>query len=544
MKTWIHSGVRRFIRTNSAAMAATSLYLAALPAVAFDPSPYPDGTPPDGTAAYPWKVDLPEDFDQIGSDGIHGTAACYVLTRNLDCRNEDHRVRYAFSGTFDGNYRLVSRIHVDQPTETGVGLFSILQNGALVKRLAVVNSHFRAAGAMGAVVGSMGYGSTVEECYSWGNTVAAVSTNKQSIGGITGGESYQRPAAVVRNCFTRDNTISSAFQTVGGICGYNDAFVQKCYSAGTNLAAPRYVGGVIGYGGSGTVMDSYSDMTNSPSVQCGSSNGSWVNALVPNRYATDFNITSHSIAELGWDPAIWSIGPDGFPWLTGFNLPPVAEAGPSQDVSLGSTVFLDGGSSADDHTPLVLLAYEWSIESAPAGSAAALAGPDAMQPMFAPDLPGIYTIKLTVTDEDGLADDDTTTLDVRPVVEGGSFENDFAGWTATGNVSIQSGPPYTSTDGGKLIAFNDRNSDPDGVLSQVVETVPGMVYRLQFDVGVLSYVNKQQRLGLEVSNGTVLLSDTITLTGTTGGVVTWQSKDYLFTADGITTSIVFRDLST
>lgn len=542
MNAMIHSGVRRFIRTNSAALVA-AICMAAFPAAAFDSSPYPDGTAPDGSAAHPWKVDQPEDLNQIGSDGVHGPGACYLMVRNLDCRNEDHRVRSAFSGVFDGNYRIVSRIRVDQPSEIQVGLFSNLHDGALVKRVAVVASSFRAAGAMGGLVGSMQYGSTVEECYSWGNTVIALSTTQQAIGGITGGESYQRPAAVVRNCFARNNTMNSAFQTVGGICGYNDAFVEKCYAAGSSLTAPRYVGGVIGYGGSGTVVDSYSDLSNSPPVQCGSSYGTWLNSLVPDRFTTNFNITSHPIAELGWDPAVWSIGPDGYPWLTGFNLPPVAVAGPGRDVSLGSTAYLDGGSSADDHTPRVLLTYEWSIESAPAGSAAGLVGPNAIQPMFMPDLPGVYTIKLTVTDEDGLADDDTTTLDVRPVLAGGSFEDDFAGWTCTGNVSIQSGPPYASTDGGRLVAFNDRNTVPNGVLSQVVETVPGMVYRLRFDVGVLSYVNKQQRLGLEVSNGAVLLADTITLTGATGGKVTWQSKDYRFTANGNSASIIFRDLS-
>lgn len=78
-------------------------------------------------------------------------------------------------------------------------------------------------------------------------------------------------------------------------------------------------------------------------------------------------------------------------------------------------------------------------------------------------------------------------LSAQPVVNGG-FESGLAGWlTNSGNISVQSAPPYLATEGTKLLAFNTGNSSPNGVLSQEVTLATGHRYRLEFDVGNLAY---------------------------------------------------------
>jgi hypothetical protein len=76
--------------------------------------------------------------------------------------------------------------------------------------------------------------------------------------------------------------------------------------------------------------------------------------------------------------------------------PPVANAGPNQSVSPGSTVQLDGSGSTD--TDGVLLNYNWLILSTPSGSSATLSGPTTVNPTFNADLSGIYVIQLIVND--------------------------------------------------------------------------------------------------------------------------------------------------
>ncbi|MGD7653909.1 MAG: DUF642 domain-containing protein [Verrucomicrobiales bacterium] len=392
----------------------------------------------------------------------------------------------------------------------------------------------------------MAHGTLVEECFSWGNQVIGRTTN-QSIGGITGGQSYQSPLAIVRNCFSRENQLSSERQSVGGITGYNDGYIVNCYSAGNTMTAPYLRGGLAGVGtatGNGAITHSYSDNSNIPSAQAGRYTGRWVNTKIPAYSTSGFDITPYTISSLGWDTAIWSTGPDGYPWLTGFNLPPVANAGAAQSVPLGSTARLDASATTDDHTPLTLHDYSWSVETAPDGSSAALSLEDTPYPMLAPDLAGEYTVRLTVTDENGATAEDTTTIVSAPLVAGGSFENGLDGWNATGTVTPQSGPPYESTDGIGLISFNDGDMTPDGVISQELPTTPGMSYQLSFDVGVLAYNTKRQALGMEVTNGSVFLSDTIRLRGTGGGNVDWISKTFIFTPDSPSITLTFTDLST
>jgi hypothetical protein len=78
------------------------------------------------------------------------------------------------------------------------------------------------------------------------------------------------------------------------------------------------------------------------------------------------------------------------------NAAPVANAGTTQNVGLGSTVTLDGSFSSDaNRDPLV---FTWKFESIPTGSSAALSSTAAVRPTFTADKAGSYVASLTVTD--------------------------------------------------------------------------------------------------------------------------------------------------
>ena len=94
------------------------------------------------------------------------------------------------------------------------------------------------------------------------------------------------------------------------------------------------------------------------------------------------------------------------------NSPPTADAGDNQDTMSGFTVTLDGSQSADvDGT---IAAYAWAQT---AGPTVTLLTPTAATTNFvAPDVLALtaLTFSLTVTDDDGLTDADTVTVNVSP----------------------------------------------------------------------------------------------------------------------------------
>lgn len=76
--------------------------------------------------------------------------------------------------------------------------------------------------------------------------------------------------------------------------------------------------------------------------------------------------------------------------------PPVAEAGPNQQVHWNATVQLDGTASFDpDGDPLT---FAWEMVSRPEGSSAALDDVHSPTPSFTADTLGTYTVKLVVAD--------------------------------------------------------------------------------------------------------------------------------------------------
>ena len=78
------------------------------------------------------------------------------------------------------------------------------------------------------------------------------------------------------------------------------------------------------------------------------------------------------------------------------NVAPVAKTGPIQNVSVGTTVTLDGSGSTDSNNQS--LTYKWELTSKPAGSTATLSSATSSQPTFTADFAGTYTASLVVND--------------------------------------------------------------------------------------------------------------------------------------------------
>jgi hypothetical protein len=76
------------------------------------------------------------------------------------------------------------------------------------------------------------------------------------------------------------------------------------------------------------------------------------------------------------------------------NSAPVANAGVSQNVSVGTPVVMDGTASTDADKDMLM--YRWALISKPAGSTAALTAANSPVPKFTADLVGTYVLSLVV----------------------------------------------------------------------------------------------------------------------------------------------------
>jgi hypothetical protein len=97
--------------------------------------------------------------------------------------------------------------------------------------------------------------------------------------------------------------------------------------------------------------------------------------------------------------------------ITSENVRPVAHAGVNQVVPVGASVSLDGSGSYDANEDE--LTYRWSISAGPEDSTAVLTGADRMYASFVPDMQGIYTAILVVSD--GLEESNPDAVDILAV---------------------------------------------------------------------------------------------------------------------------------
>lgn len=168
------------------------------------------------------------------------------------------------------------------------------------------------------------------------------------------------------------------------------------------------------------------------------------------------------------------------------------------------------------------------------------------------------TLKAVATRAD-MADGDVTTgtYIITPVtlsggVVNGSFESGTNGWMVTSTNGVA--PAFDvvdfqgTRDGLYALAFGDGNAAGNAIFSQSLATLAGGTHTLSFEYGAYGAASRQQRLQVEILNGTtVLASEVVTALGTgkfVASSTTFATRSLIFTADSSSTTMRFTDLTT
>jgi len=212
------------------------------------------------------------------------------------------------------------------------------------------------------------------------------------------------------------------------------------------------------------------------------------------------------IAQLIVNDGFANSPPDTVTISTG-NVPPVANAGPDQNVAVGATVVLNGSASSDaDGQPLT---YAWSFTSRPTGSAATLINPTAVSASFVPDVPGTYVAQLIVNDGTANSAPDTaviTTPNSVPTANAGADNT-----VAVGQAVQLNGGGSSDPDGNPLTYSWSITSAPTGstaTLTNPTSATPSLTPDI---AGTYT-------IQLVVNDGTVNSApDTVDITATGGG---------------------------
>ena len=188
----------------------------------------------------PYLITSPDELTRIGHNPRLMTRH-FKLMSDLDL-NDFHfypigSPDYPYHGVFDGNGHVTSHLTIE--SESDVGLFGCLGDGAEIKNLGVIDTNITGSGdSVGGLVGSNGCpwseGGSISHCYCTGAVVG-----RYDVGGLVGTNWFGSITA------SYSTTAVSGTRHVGGLVGLNFGNVICCYSTGT-VNGDVCVGGLIG----------------------------------------------------------------------------------------------------------------------------------------------------------------------------------------------------------------------------------------------------------------------------------------------------------
>lgn len=238
-----------------------------------------------GTELDPYQISNLTDLQTLSENNTYWAAGTYFIqTANIDASETSTwnagagfspigNITGAFSGSYDGNFKKIKNLSINQPDTDYCGLFGSASN-ALLQNIYLTNADIIGKGYLGILVGSA-VNTNITACGSSGT----VTGQAGYCGGLIG--KFEGETAEVRQSFS--DAIVSGASIVGGLTGQGGNYFN-CYATGevtadmsvgglvglfcnvTNCYATTFVnsdggtrGGLVGWAGDGVVINSFWD---------------------------------------------------------------------------------------------------------------------------------------------------------------------------------------------------------------------------------------------------------------------------------------------
>jgi hypothetical protein len=222
---------------------------------------------------------------------------------------DDSDAENKFTGTFNGNDKVIANLYINRPAESNIGLFG--RNDGEISNLTLSDIDVTADNSVGGIAG-ISYGNisgchitsgTVTGNYAGGlvgyalyNTIdscssaATISATGAQVGGLVG----SCAGATVSNSHAT-GAVTSAYTAAGGLIGFitNNSNINNCYATGavSSTVYNARTGGLIGMAEASTISSSYATGAVSGTGQevgglIGFAGHSTSNTLINSCYAT------------------------------------------------------------------------------------------------------------------------------------------------------------------------------------------------------------------------------------------------------------------
>ncbi|MCR5468395.1 MAG: Ig-like domain-containing protein [Lachnospiraceae bacterium] len=265
-----------------------------------------------GTASDPYQIADYADLCAFATKVNSGeTGACAILVNKIYATgqtnwspigNDSHK----YSGTFDGNGKVIYALYYNHENVDYVGLFGYVDGGE-VRNVAMENGSITGGSYTGAVAGHLESG-TIANCYNIGainggqyvgglvgylrrgTVVNCINIGSVSGDDLTGGLVGQNRYGAVRNSYNT-GAVCGDGSYVGGLVGYtngsdpDNGIINNCYNTG-EVSGSSYIGGLVGYTlGDAIVQNCYNTGEVSGSSNIGGLVGyNWGGTIVQNCY--------------------------------------------------------------------------------------------------------------------------------------------------------------------------------------------------------------------------------------------------------------------
>ena len=151
-----------------------------------------------------------------------------------------------FSGSLDGNNKIITNLKINKTDENYLGLFNRISEESMIFNLGLQDVNISGNGYIGGITGR-NYGEIVNS-YVTGD----IEVSGDYVGGITG-----RNDGNIISSYYIGNIIGNENHSIGGITGFNSGEIINSYTEGSVESYRYYVGGLVGINNN-IISNSYS----------------------------------------------------------------------------------------------------------------------------------------------------------------------------------------------------------------------------------------------------------------------------------------------